>query len=99
MHFTDNVSPRRTPEPILRSPSLGRHETTLMCNGNEGALPLPLWERVGVRGFGLSMEHNPSPGSHLRCDPTSPTRGEVSEPLPVAMGPGVRRDDDNQGNI
>ena len=26
---------------------------------------LPLWERVGVRGSGLSMERNPSPGSHL----------------------------------
>jgi hypothetical protein len=22
-------------------------------------------ERVGVRGYGLSMEQNPSPGSHL----------------------------------
>ena len=29
-------------------------------------------------GFlGLSIDLNPSPGSHLRCDPTSPTRGEV----------------------
>src|SRR5471030_3172391 len=36
---------------------------------NDGSeLPLPLWERVGVRGSGLSMERNPSPGSHLRCD-------------------------------
>ncbi len=33
---------------------------------DEGALPLPLRERVGVRGSGLSREHNPSPGSHLR---------------------------------
>jgi hypothetical protein len=34
-----------------------------------------------VRGCGPSVEHNPSPGSHLRCDPTSPTgRGEVSAP-------------------
>src|SRR6266481_3625848 len=31
------------------------------CAGG-GALPLPLWERVGVRGRGLSMERNPSPG-------------------------------------
>jgi hypothetical protein len=45
---------------------------------DEGALPLPLRERVGVRGSGLSIEHNPSPGSHLRCDPTSPARGEVN---------------------
>jgi len=38
------------------------------CTGG-GAPPLPLWERVGVRGRGLSMERNPSPGSHLsmRC--------------------------------
>src|SRR5260221_12783898 len=48
------------------------------CLGNGGGLPLPLWERVGVRGHGLSIERNPSPGSHLRCDPTSPTRGEVA---------------------
>jgi hypothetical protein len=33
-----------------------------------------------VRGCGPSVEHNPSPGSHLRCDPTSPTRGEVGAP-------------------
>src|SRR6202021_159737 len=33
-----------------------------------GGLPPPLWERVGVRGYGLSMVRNPSPGSHLRCD-------------------------------
>src|SRR6266849_6329069 len=41
--------------------------------GSENALPLPLvgegWGRVGVRGRGLSMGRNPSPGSHLRCDP------------------------------
>jgi hypothetical protein len=30
--------------------------------------PSPLWERVGVRGSGLSIDRNPSPGSHLRCD-------------------------------
>jgi hypothetical protein len=35
-----------------------------ICIGG-GALPLPLWERVGVRGRGLSMGLNPSPGSHL----------------------------------
>ncbi|SDT34405.1 hypothetical protein SAMN05444158_5518 [Bradyrhizobium canariense] len=47
---------------------------------NGSALPLPLWERAGVRGPGLSLGLNPSPGSHLRCNPTSPTRGEVIEP-------------------
>src|SRR5207302_948068 len=36
--------------------------------GNGSELPLRLWERVGVRGRGLSLEYNPSPGSHLRCD-------------------------------
>ncbi len=34
-----------------------------ICIG--GALALPLWERVGVRGHGLSIGRNPSPGSHL----------------------------------
>ena len=32
---------------------------------NGGELPLPLWERVGVRGYGLSIALDPSPGSHL----------------------------------
>jgi hypothetical protein len=45
--------------------------------GLDLASPLPLRERVGVRGSGLSIERNPSPGSHLRCDPTSPAGGEV----------------------
>jgi hypothetical protein len=27
--------------------------------------PLSHGERAGVRGYGLSMEQNPSPGSHL----------------------------------
>ena len=40
--------------------------------------PTSMRERVGVRGYGLSMEQNPSPGLHLRCNPTSPTRGEVA---------------------
>src|ERR1700722_18868594 len=33
------------------------------CSGSEP--PLPLWERVGVRGYGLTIDRNPSPGSHL----------------------------------
>jgi len=33
---------------------------------------LSLGERAGVRGYGLSMEHNPSPGSHL------PMRSDLS---------------------
>ena len=35
------------------------------CAGIGGELPLPLRERVGVRGSGLSIDLNPSPGSHL----------------------------------
>ncbi len=60
-----------------------------ICIGR-GALPLPLWERVGVRGRGLSMGRNPSPGSHLRCDPTSPTggRGDAEHLVPVIAGSG-----------
>src|ERR1700738_2861703 len=38
------------------------------CFNIHGESPLPLWERVGVRGYGLSIIPNPSPGSHLRCD-------------------------------
>src|ERR1700709_1149074 len=43
-------------------------------------LPLPLWERVGVRGSGLSIVRNPSPGSHLamRSDLSHRGRGEAN---------------------
>jgi hypothetical protein len=30
--------------------------------------PLSRWERVGVRGYGLSLSRNPSPGSQERSD-------------------------------
>jgi hypothetical protein len=70
---TKHVSPARGTHKIQR---LGIYRNRI---NNDGALPLPLWERVGVRGFGPSIGRNPSPGSHLRCDPTSPTRGEVKE--------------------
>jgi hypothetical protein len=48
------------------------------CNGSE--LPLPLWERGGVRGYGLTIDRNPSPGSHLamRSDLFRKGRGEVN---------------------
>src|ERR1700681_1298729 len=38
------------------------------------------WERVGVRGYGLSIDRNPSPGSHLamRSDLSHKGRGEAS---------------------
>src|SRR6202041_2998061 len=45
-----------------------RHLMYINRINNSGAPPLPLWERVGVRGSGLSIDLNPSPGSHLRCD-------------------------------
>ena len=32
------------------------------------ARSLSLWERVGVRGYGLSFGRNPSPGSQERSD-------------------------------
>jgi hypothetical protein len=56
--------------------------------GFGGELPLPLWDRdersslsrVGVRGSGLSMKRNPSPGSHLamRSDLSRKGRGEAA---------------------
>ncbi|SHG66503.1 hypothetical protein SAMN05443248_2298 [Bradyrhizobium erythrophlei] len=48
------------------------------CLNDGGELPLPLWERVGVRGFGPSTDLNPSPGSHLsmRSDLSHKGRGE-----------------------
>jgi hypothetical protein len=51
-------------------------EVKQQCRSNGGEPPLPLRERVGVRGHGPSIDLNPSPGS-LR-DPTSPARGEVT---------------------
>jgi hypothetical protein len=69
------LSPRiQTPHPALRatfSRKGRREEAARACTqfvlATDGALslPLPLWERVGVRGSGLSINRNPSPGSHL----------------------------------
>ena len=49
-------------------------------SASAGEPPLPLWERVGVRGYGLSMDLNPSPGSHLsmRSDLSHKGRGAPS---------------------
>src|SRR5216684_3345037 len=49
--------------------------------GSENALPLPLWERVGVRGSGLSIGRDPSPGSHLtmRSDLSHKGRGDIEQ--------------------
>jgi hypothetical protein len=59
---------------------LEHDEIRLIRKGNGSALPLPLWERVGVRGYGLTIDRNPSPGSHLamRSDLSRKGRGEVS---------------------
>ena len=48
------------------------------CLSKDGEPPLPLWERVGVRGSGLSIVRNPSPGSHLsmRSDLSHKGRGD-----------------------
>ena len=55
---------------------------------NGGELPLPLWERVGVRGPGPSIVRVPSPGSHLamRSDLSHKGRGGVSSRSPVRIG-------------
>ncbi len=47
---------------------------------------LSLWERVGVRGYGLSKELRPLTRIRYR-DPTSPRRGEVNRPLAVVIQP------------
>jgi hypothetical protein len=47
------------------------------CLSDGGEPPLPLWERVGVRGYGLSMKQNPSPGSHLTMRSDLSHKGEV----------------------
>src|SRR6266550_3258276 len=51
---------------VLQLAAFSRIEALARCSGNGSELPLPLWERVGVRGYGLSWERNPSPGSHLK---------------------------------
>jgi hypothetical protein len=61
-------------------------ELKLQCFDNGGVLPLPLWDRdersslsrVGVRGHGLPIVRNLSPGSHLpmRSDLSHRGRGE-----------------------
>jgi hypothetical protein len=40
-----------------------RNDVAVRCFNNIGVPPLPLWERVGVRGSGLSIVRNPSPGA------------------------------------
>src|ERR1700679_1646303 len=59
--------------------TLDHDETRLMRKGNGSELPLPLWERVGVRGYGLAIGRDPSPGSHLTM------RSDLSHKGPVAQ--------------
>src|ERR1700735_4325254 len=70
----------------------------LTRKGNGIELPLPLWTetsearswRVGVRGYGLSIDRNPSPGSHpaMRSDLSHKGRGEVRPPAePIQSKP------------
>ena len=70
----DRVPSLRGPQ-RRSSPSEVKHRYP----GNGGELPLPLRERVGVRGSGLSMDRNPSPGSHLsmRSDLSHKGRGNA----------------------
>jgi hypothetical protein len=52
-------------------------ERGAILSRKDGSEPLSLWERVGVRGYGLSSGSNPSP--ELLRNSTSPHgRGEES---------------------
>src|ERR1700674_5725463 len=73
--------------------ALERDEIRLISKGNGSELPLPLWERVGVRGYGLTIDRNPSPGSHLamRSDLSHKGRGEESrwQAYPIKSHPAL----------
>src|ERR1700722_16847189 len=66
-----------------QSPADDAHGYALFPGGENVAAisvcPLSHGERGGVRGYGLSIDRNPSPGS-LR-DPTSPNGRGVTEPM------------------
>src|SRR5260370_19924978 len=68
------------------------HRSRTRCLSNGGELSLPLWERVGVRGHGLSIERNPSPGSHLsmRSDLSHKGRGGAEHAEPVRPNSSLR---------
>src|SRR5258707_3969389 len=63
----ENVAPRFSGSCARAGETTTTHATTKSqrCRNDGGELPLPLRERVGVRGSGLSIVRNPSPGSHL----------------------------------
>src|SRR5229473_5504985 len=58
----------------------------------------PLWERVGVRGYGLSIGRNPSPGSHLtmRSDLSHEGRGDFVASLFAMTAKLLRRGADRR---
>src|SRR6476646_921922 len=69
------TSSRNASSSLLKLRSIGSSCERNQKRCNREVRPLSLWERAGVRGYGLSIVRNPSPGS-LR-DPTSPKgRGE-----------------------
>src|SRR5882672_6075980 len=57
------------------------HFVSSQCINSGSALPLPLWERVGVRGSDLSIGRDPPPGSHLsmRSDLSHKGRGDRTQ--------------------
>src|SRR5580693_1086776 len=61
----------------IKAASPEHDEISLIRKGNGSTLPLPLRERVGVRGYGLTIDRNPSPGSHPAMRSDLSTRGEV----------------------
>ncbi len=63
-----------------------------ICIGGS-ALPLPSWERVGVRGAAYRWAVTPHPDCISRCNPTSPTRGEVTPSISVPLRRTKRRSD------
>src|SRR6266536_3189243 len=61
-------------------------QARLSSSRKGGALPLPLAALAGEGGVGVSprviLWREPPPGSHLRCDPTSPASGRGALSLP-----------------
>jgi hypothetical protein len=66
-------------------------EISPICRVADGsALPLPLAGEGWGGGVSASEtvrgERVPPPGSHLRCDPTSPARGRGGLPMSISSG-------------
>src|SRR6266545_4837987 len=81
----------RPPGPITMRRGWHRFEQWLRVGDLEMCARLsPLWERVGVRGYGLSLGRTPSPGSHLamRSDLSHKGRGDTEPTLAGEAGRG-----------